>query len=81
MFFVFFSIQKIIKEIPGIPYCGAGSITCYVAARKNILKNEGYQRQCNCLPACTSIAYDAEVTQSILNQDSILFGNETIDKE
>lgn len=57
------------------PICGAAKIACYNEAEDNLLKaqfEEGLTIQpgqdrvkgCNCLPACTSITYDAEISQS-----------------
>ncbi|XP_055382439.1 pickpocket protein 28-like [Condylostylus longicornis] len=54
---------------PLYDYCGATDIKCYREVRKNLLKVDGFKTICNCLPACTSIAYDSEVTQSLLKDN------------
>ena len=58
------------------PVCGAKSIKCFDRAEDTLLKNEFDQglktskvnfrgeTECNCLPACTSIAYEAEISQA-----------------
>ena len=58
------------------PVCGAANIKCYNDAEDELLANEfkeglltsgeNYrgETQCNCLPACTTIAYDAEISQA-----------------
>ncbi len=57
------------------PICGAAKIACYNLAEDNLLKEQfaegltlapGDERVkgCNCLPACTSITYDAEISQA-----------------
>ncbi|KAG4070425.1 hypothetical protein HA402_005657 [Bradysia odoriphaga] len=57
------------------PICGAAKIACYNEAEDNLLKEQfaegltlepGAERvkACNCLPACTSITYDAEISQA-----------------
>ncbi|XP_055382467.1 pickpocket protein 28-like [Condylostylus longicornis] len=59
-----------------IPVCGSQKIDCYNQAEDALLKNEFEQglktskenyrgeTDCNCLPACTSIAYEAEISQA-----------------
>lgn len=56
----------------GTPVCGAQSIQCYNDAEDELMREEmkegkqnirGYM-DCNCLPACTSITYDAETSQA-----------------
>lgn len=55
------------------PICGASKIVCYNNAEDELLKHafvEGViagnteNTGCNCLPACTSITYDAEISQA-----------------
>lgn len=56
------------------PICGARSIACYNEAEDVLLEQffkDGLDKEkikdetgCNCLPACTSIAYDAEISQA-----------------
>lgn len=55
-----------------MPICGAANIKCYNEAEDDLLKQdfmEGLSKTvekkgCNCLPACTSITYDAEISQA-----------------
>lgn len=52
--------------------CNQSEIACYQAAEDGLLENELFQRLasgigktvCNCLPSCTSIEYDAEISQA-----------------
>lgn len=56
--------------------CGASNINCYNEAEDELLElefkeglktsRENYRgkTKCNCLPACTTIAYDAEISQA-----------------
>lgn len=55
------------------PICGSAKITCYDQAEDDLLHeqyingidaNKGSPNECNCLPACTSIKYDAEISQA-----------------
>lgn len=53
------------------PVCGAANIACFNEAENNLQKQEfvnglttGGGKGCNCLPACTSITYDAEISQA-----------------
>ena len=59
-----------------MPVCGPAKISCYNNAEDQLLLkefNQGFevsgenvrgQTECNCLPACTSIAYEAEISQA-----------------
>jgi len=53
----------------GIPICGVAKIECYNNAEDMLedfvveIENVRRHAQCNCLPACTSINYDAEISQ------------------
>lgn len=59
-----------------VPVCGAASIGCFNRAEdalflkefKQSIKDSGEfnrgETDCNCLPACTSIAYEAEISQA-----------------
>ncbi|XP_064539836.1 pickpocket protein 28 [Drosophila montana] len=59
-----------------VPVCGAGNLKCYNDAEDELLlkefeqgmatEGENYRGQtdCNCLPSCTSIAYEAEISQA-----------------
>uniref|UniRef100_A0A182J6D0 Uncharacterized protein n=1 Tax=Anopheles atroparvus TaxID=41427 RepID=A0A182J6D0_ANOAO len=53
--------------------CGAGMIQCYNEAEDELLledvmylvdKTKDFRAKCNCLPACTSVQYDAEISQA-----------------
>ncbi|XP_060654838.1 pickpocket protein 28 [Drosophila nasuta] len=58
------------------PVCGAGRLQCYNDAEDELLLKEFQQgmsqdgentraeTDCNCLPSCTSIAYEAEISQA-----------------
>lgn len=65
------------------PVCGAMSIQCYNDAEDELLireitegladsgLNRRGQTECNCLPACTSITYDAEISQADFDWESL----------
>lgn len=65
-----------IKGSPEIPICGPMKIQCISNAEDDLLTTEYKQgtynsslnhrgeTTCNCLPACTSIVYDAEISQA-----------------
>lgn len=55
------------------PICGTSKRICYDEAEDDLLHqhytagisaNDISQNECNCLPACTSIRYDGEVSQA-----------------
>lgn len=56
------------------PICGASMISCYHKAEDDLLSNNIRDRltgslsensaDCKCLPACTSIKYDTEISHS-----------------
>ena len=58
------------------PICGGNKIDCFSKAEDELLaldmseglvdsgENRRGKTQCNCLPACTSIQYDAEMSQA-----------------
>lgn len=59
----------------GSNICGAQSMECYLAAENKLygediidgLKDrnaKAFRKKCNCLPACTSIYYDAEIDRA-----------------
>lgn len=64
-----------------MPICGSMSIQCYNEAEDLLLIDEFKQglsssstagsgrgeTNCNCLPACTSISYEAELSQADFN--------------
>ncbi|XP_073819618.1 pickpocket protein 28-like [Musca autumnalis] len=61
---------------PDTPVCGEDKIHCYDAAEdsllfkefteglKDILMNEHIETECNCMPACTSLDYNTEISQA-----------------
>uniref|UniRef100_A0A182PBQ5 Pickpocket n=1 Tax=Anopheles epiroticus TaxID=199890 RepID=A0A182PBQ5_9DIPT len=60
--------------------CGASMIKCYNDAEDELLeedvkyivdKSHDYRAKCNCLPACTSVQYDAEISQADLDWKSL----------
>ena len=66
------------------PICGASKITCYEDAEDKLIENgliEGFKNAqtagtagniCNCLPACTSITYDARISQAQFESKDLL---------
>lgn len=54
----------------GTPICGIAKVSCYDWAENHLLEDtEEFQSSvkigdCNCLPACTSISYDSEISQA-----------------
>lgn len=65
--------------------CGTSKKACYQNVEEEILNNDdnGMEDECNCLPACTSITYEAEYSQAnfdfngFLNVVKILSQNDT----
>lgn len=59
--------------------CNANKIKCYSDAKyylaltsyKDGIENPENQTGCNCLPACTSITYDVEVSQAKFDSVSL----------
>jgi acid-sensing ion channel, other len=69
----------IIPEIRGVKYCGISDIKCYQSVIQQSVEhnaNQNSSTDCNCLPACTTITFDAEI-----NQISILTGRDFIPKD
>lgn len=61
------------------PVCGPSNISCYKSAEYEVMKeeflkieagNELGNDNCNCLPGCTSISYDAEISNTKFTYDS-----------
>lgn len=52
------------------PICGIAKANCYNSAENDLLESTDAMelfrtvRSCNCLPACTSISYDSEISQA-----------------
>lgn len=63
------------------PICGSSKIACYNAAEDDLLheqymlgiagNSDDNQHECNCLPSCTSIRYDAETSQAPFDWDRL----------
>lgn len=62
------------------PICGAAKMACYNRAEDDLLKQdfmegltktEKKKKGCNCLPACTSVTYDAEISQASFDWKSL----------
>lgn len=63
--------------------CGAAKIKCYQKAEKRLfgedvmdgLQDEivkSFRAECNCLPACTSITYDADIDRAKLDWNAVM---------
>lgn len=52
------------------PICGIAKVNCYTFAENDLLEDTDTIEtsmkinSCNCLPACTSISYDSEISQA-----------------
>lgn len=68
--------------------CGAAKIKCYNDAEDKLseksfidgLTDDSYvtvKRGCNCLPSCTSITYDAEMSQAAFNWTALFTSYES----
>lgn len=67
------NFQSLFKGDKNTRICGTDKIKCYNDAEDKLLEHdfvEGLKNVhsaasgCNCLPACTSITYDAEISQA-----------------
>lgn len=63
--------------------CGAAKVNCYQMAEKRLFGEDVmdgvkddvvklFREKCNCLPACTSIFYDADIDRAKLDWDAVL---------
>ncbi|XP_037040054.1 pickpocket protein 28-like [Bradysia coprophila] len=56
------------------PICGSDRIQCYHFVRDTLMKSSitetSMSRPCNCLPACYSITYDAQISQTPFDWNS-----------
>lgn len=43
--------------------CGSDKVLCYGEAQDTVLEGD-FSKNCHCLPACTSLNYDAEISQA-----------------
>ncbi|XP_075167589.1 pickpocket protein 28-like [Haematobia irritans] len=65
---------------PEIPVCGADKIICYRQAREQLLYHQfsvGHQDgsekdKCDCLPACTSLDYETEISEGSFSVENTL---------
>ncbi|EDW26343.1 GL26473 [Drosophila persimilis] len=67
-----------------MPVCGAANVKCYHKAEDELLLREFTQglvssgentrgeTECNCLPSCTSIAYEAEISQADFDYKTVI---------
>ncbi|XP_013112148.2 pickpocket protein 28-like [Stomoxys calcitrans] len=61
-----------------MPVCGEHKITCYLKAEDNMLQEHFSTRfddngdNCNCLPSCTSLEFDAEISQGDFDSKKFL---------
>lgn len=68
-----YSFHFYLSDDDSTPICGYGKFMCVVNSVKSILgeklKNvtNGIEDSCNCLPACTQIFYNHEISQASLN--------------
>lgn len=83
MGFHYFSLIVLFLGNEKTKICGAGSIRCYRNAREKLfgtdiidgLKDEeakSFRLKCNCLPACTSIKYDADIDRATFDRETLL---------
>lgn len=75
-----FILTRIFEGDANTSICGLGKLECYQNAEDKLrektfvegLKNEhSIATSCNCLPSCSSITYDAEITQSKFNMEGV----------
>lgn len=63
--------------------CGAAKVNCYQKAEKRLFGEDVMdgltddlvkmvREECNCLPACTSIVYDADIDRAQLDWNAVL---------
>lgn len=67
-------VQFSLPRDASTPVCGTDKISCYNSVRNNLLRANisptSVNRPCNCLPACNSITYDAEISQNPFDWNS-----------
>ncbi|KAF2890512.1 hypothetical protein ILUMI_15661 [Ignelater luminosus] len=54
-----------------VPLCGSAKMSCVDGIREEYISNNN-DNQCNCLPSCTSLVYDVEISQSSEDFNSYL---------
>lgn len=63
-------VNNMFKGNPTTAICGSAKVDCYQASEVNLTRQTYLNEvNCNCLPACTSITYDVEITQAKLKLD------------
>lgn len=60
-----------------MPVCGADKIACYLNAENRMLQEYFFEsptdsNSCNCMPSCTSLEYDTEISQSDIDVNKIM---------
>lgn len=62
------------------PICGSSKISCYDDAEDELIQAQYVhgiagkkysENECDCLPSCTSIRYDAEISQAPFDWDRL----------
>jgi hypothetical protein len=61
-------------EQPGIPTCGPTHMFCHDSTVAALVSEE--IEGCNCLPGCTTIMYESEVTVGKLNMSAVMEAND-----
>lgn len=81
---IFFKII-IFKGNRSTPICGPMKIECYNDAEDRLLEKSfaedltntaSARTKCNCLPSCTSITYDAEISQAKFDWENLFLAYE-----
>ena len=65
--------------------CGTSSVNCYLNAEESLFGEDAindlangtvkhFREECNCLPACTTIKYEAEIDRTQFDYEEILTG-------
>lgn len=63
---------------PDMPVCAEDKILCYLQAEDNMLidmfndRDSNNNEDCNCLPSCTALEYDMEISQGNYDMNKIL---------
>ncbi|KAF2901091.1 hypothetical protein ILUMI_05094 [Ignelater luminosus] len=60
-----------------IPICGPGSLPCINNATEQYTSN-GEHQKCSCLPSCTSLEYDVEISQTDCDLNLVLSLNQKL---
>jgi Amiloride-sensitive sodium channel len=67
-----------------VKVCGISDIKCYQAVIQQSVErslNKSQTSECNCLPTCTSISYDADVNYVTISENYLIkiFGNYNVE--